>query len=230
MGIPAREIPPDSQFNNWRVLYELPRGTNRHRWFRCECDCGFVGNVRLDYFGKSNFCRECQHKHDNLYKQVPGCKRDVKDSHAWECWINIHLRAKDRGIPVCRQWKEFQPFLTFYLKTTGLSLADVLRGRTGWSFYHAERIDKEIGWQPDNTTFIRFVTERARHKPTYDYWWKLKTKEVLSEELLSYKEFVKTFGTKTGEMYLARLDITRPHSKENSYWKQHARRFSKCRK
>ena len=229
---PKREVPPNSQFRHWRVIYELdsPIG-NRNRYFLCECDCGAERTVRFDALtnGKSANCIECSKKHDHLYKQVPGCKRNIQDSHAWECWCNMLSKDQERGIPVCNEWKDFEPFLTFYLQTTGLSLADVLRGRTGWSFYHAERIDKEIGWQPSNTTFIRFVTERARHKPTYQYWWILKTKELLSEELLSYKEFVKTFGTKTGQMYLARLDITQLHSKENSYWKEHARRFSKRR-
>jgi hypothetical protein len=177
--------------------------------------------------GKSIGCVECSKKYDHLYKQVPGCNRAIHDSHAWECWVNILQHSKDRDVPVCHEWKEFEPFLTFYLQATGLSLEDVLRGRTGWSFYHAERIDKDIGWQPDNTTFERFVTERARHKPTYQYWWILKTRELLSEELLSYTEFVNTFGAKSGDIYLARHDITKPHSKENSYWNKHARRFSR---
>lgn len=218
MPIPRREIPPNSQFNNYRVLYELPRRKNRQRWFRCECDCGAIQDVRIDYFGKANRCIECSKKYDHLYKQVPGCKRDIADSHAWECWQNMHNLWRDRGIPVCDAWKDFEPFLKFYLQATGLSLSDVLRGRVERSYYHAERIDKGIGWQPDNTVFVKFVTERAWHKPTHRYWWELRTKELLTEDLLVYKNFVNIFGAKDASMILARIDILQPHSKDNSYW------------
>ncbi|MDA7436664.1 hypothetical protein N8654_03150 [Synechococcus sp. AH-601-B19] len=132
--------------------------------------------------------------------------------------MNMNNLAKPRGIPVCKQWREFEPFLHFYLHATGLSLEDVLRGRSERSYYHAERINKEIGWQPDNTVFEKFVTERARHKPTYQYWHKLKSKDLLDDSVLEYKEFINIFGTKSGDMTLARRDILLPHSKTNSYW------------
>jgi len=225
---PKREVPPNSQFRHWRVLYELDGPfENRNRWFECECDCGNIRSVRMDYLtnGKSTNCIECSKKYDHLYKQVPGCKRDIEDSHAWECWMNMNNLAESRGIPVCKEWREFEPFLHFYLHATGLSLGDVLRGRTSWSYYHAERINKEIGWQPDNTVFEKFVTERARHKPTYAYWYKLKAKGLLDESVLDYKTFVNIFGTKSGDMTLARHDILLPHSKTNSYWiKRNVRR------
>jgi hypothetical protein len=178
----------------------------------------------MDWLGRTSSCIECSKKYDHLYKQVPGCKRNIQDSHAWECWNNMCLKERDFGIPVCDEWKEFENFLNFYLDATGLSLSDVLRGRYTRSFFHAERINKEIGWQPDNTAFVRFVTERARHIPTYQYWHELKTKGLLSEELLVYKEFVNTFGLKSGDHRLARHDIDMPHSKQNSYWRlRHAR-------
>ena len=134
--------------------------------------------------------------------------------------MNMHNVWQERGIPVCEAWKDFETFLEFYLASTGLSLADVLRGRVERSFYHAERINKEFGWSPENTTFVRFVTERARHKPTYMYWYRLLVKELLDEELSSYKNFINIFGAKSGDLILKRRDITKPHSKENSYWQQ----------
>ena len=222
-----REIPPNSQFRHWRVLHESPLGDKRHRWFECECDCGHVKPVRMDelMYGKSNGCIQCSKKYDHLYKQVPGCKRDIADSHAWECWQNMHNLFRDRGIPVCDEWKDFEPFLEFYLQATGLSLSDVLRGRYERSFYHAERINKEIGWTPENTSFVKFVTERARHKPTYNYWHQLRLRKILDDSLLDYKEFVNIFGTKLSGFTLARHDILKPHSKLNSYWtKRNVRR------
>ena len=174
----------------------------------------------MDSFGVGHTCIQCSKKYDHLYKQVPGCKRDIQDSHAWECWMNMHNLAKSRGIPVCDAWKDFEPFLRFYLASTGLSLSDVLRGRVERSYYHADRINKEYGWSPENTVFIRFVTERARHKPTYMYYWRLKCRDLLDDSVLVYKDFVNTFGTKSGDMILARHDILKPHSKTNSYWQK----------
>jgi hypothetical protein len=225
-----KEILPDSQFNNYRILYELPARGPRHRrkrWFKCECDCGRKVDVTISVLGKTKTCSSCQSKYSHLYDQVPGCKRSITKSHPYEFWFRIRAKEAEWDVPVCQEWQDFEVFLNFYLQATGLSLEDVLLGRNGPSFFHAQRIDKDIGWQPDNTTFERFVTERARHKPTYQYWWTLKTREILSEELLSYTEFVNIFGTKSRDFYLARHDITKLHSKENSYWNKHARRHSR---
>ena len=221
MAPKPREIPPGSVFNNYTVIREVHvRSTHRHRYFLCRCSCGVEREVRMDHLGVTTNCIECSKKYDHLYKQVPGCSRDIQDSHAWECWNNMRLRSKDRGIPVCSEWEEFEPFLKFYLASTGLSLTDVLRPRFEWSYFHAERINKEIGWCPDNTVFVRFVTERARHIPTYQYWWKLKHQGLLCDDLLSYKTFVNTFGTKVADYLLVRSDIDKPHSIENSYWRK----------
>lgn len=218
MPIPQREIPPGSQFNNYKVLYETDRAKNKMRQFFCLCDCGTERVVRLDRLGKTTSCIECRSKYDYLYKQHPDLPRKIQDSHAWECWMNMLLKAKERGTPVGKEFHDFGDFLKFYLSSTGMTLEDVLKGRTGWSYYHAERINKEIGWTLKNTTFIRFVTERARHKPTYQYWDRLRGQGLLDEDLMNYKNFVNAFGTKSGELTLARRDITHPHSKQNSYW------------
>lgn len=218
---PKREVPPNTQFNNYRVLYELEppaHQKSRARWFQCECDCGNQRPVRMDNLGQVTACVECSKKHDPIYKQIPGCRRNIEDSHAWECWTNMIAFAKSRDIPVCQEWQEFRPFLDFYLSATGLTLTDVLQPRTQRSYYHAERINKESGWDPTNTIFERFVTERARHVPTYQYWNHLRKRNLLEESLLNYKEFVNTFGVKAGHMTLTRKDISEPHSKQNSYW------------
>lgn len=220
-GPPARQIPPNTQFNNYKIIHELTKAEipyGRARWFYCECDCGTRRLVRIDRLGMTNACIECSKKYDHLYKQAPGCPRNIQDSHAWECWRNILQMEVERSIPVCDEWRDFETFLLFYMENTGLLIEDILRGRYERSFFHAERINKEIGWQPDNTTFIHFVTERARDKLTYEYWYKLKTKGLLDAELMSYKNFITIFGLKDGTRILRRRDITLQHSKQNSYW------------
>ena len=53
--------------------------------------------------------------------------------------MNMIRKSKEFDIPVCSEWNEFQDFLPFYLESTGLSLEDVLKPRTQWSYYHAEQ-------------------------------------------------------------------------------------------
>lgn len=220
-GIPKREIPPGSQFNNFKVLFEVERAKNRLRQFQCVCDCGHEVAVRIDRLGKTQACIQCSKKYDCLYKQHPEVPRNIRASHAWEMWNNMLCRERDRGVQVCDEWHDFENFLPWYLEVTGLPLSDVLRGRNGaLSFFRADRIDKERPWSSENFSVTKFVTERARDKITYEYWYGLKQQGLLSEEVLQYKAFINAFGLKISGWLLTRRDLTLPHSTTNSFWKK----------
>ena len=223
MPTERRNYPPGSQLNNFTLLEEVfPEDTKyRRRFFLVRCQCGFEGVRRLDTIQKSQSCIECSKKYDYLYKQYPEIPRNIQASHAWEMWNNLLSRERDRGVLVCHEWHDFANFLPWYLEVTGLQLSDVLRGRNGaLSFFRADRIDKEQPWSPENFSVTKFVTERANHKTTYAYWYKLKGQGILAEDLMSYKAFVAAFGTKLPYWFLTRRDITKPHSTSNSFWKQ----------
>ncbi len=221
-GPPRREIPPGTRYNNFTVLSEGPTvAKGRKRFFHCRCDCGFESLVRLDRLGLTKSCIRCSKKYDYLYKQHPDLPRDIRKSHAWEMWNNMICRERDRGVMVCDAWHDFANYLPWYLEVTGLPLSDVLRGRNGvLSFFRADRINKEAEWSPENFSVTKFVTERARDKPTYRYWNELRQQELLPEELLSYKAFVNSFGIKLPYWFLVRRDLTKPHSTTNSFWKK----------
>jgi hypothetical protein len=217
-----REIPAGSRFNNYTVIEEVHKpNKRRHRFFRCLCDCGIERVVRLDRLGLVRSCIQCSKKYDYLYKQHPDLPRDIQSSHAWEMWNNLLTHERGRGTAVCDEWHDFANYLPWYLEVTGLPLSDVLRGRNGFlSFFRAERILKENAWSPENFSVQKFVSERARDIPTFRYWRDLFHQELLTDELLSYKSFVTTFGVKLPYWFLVRRDITLPHSKHNSFWKK----------
>ena len=221
-GPRRQEIPPGTRFNNYTVLSEGPtQAKGRKRFFHCRCDCGFETLVRLDQLGLSESCIRCSKKYDHIYKQAPNAPRDIKATHAWEMWNNMLCRERDRGVLVCDEWHDFANFLPWYLEVSGLPLSDVLRGRNGvLSFFRADRINKEREWSPENFSVTKFVTERARDKPTYRYWNELRQQELLTDDHLSYKAFVNAFGIKLPYWFLVRRDLTKPHSTTNSFWKK----------
>lgn len=217
-----REVPPNSQFNNYRVIHEV-ESHNHKRFFLCECDCGNQTVVCLDKLGKTKNCKQCYGKFSHLFRQVGlDTTFALEHTHVWQLWHSMMTKIKSRGHLVCAEWYEFENYLRFYVHKTGLQLSDVLSKKVNPSFFHAERIDKEQPWSPENATFIKFVTERARDDATFDYWHELKTKGLLADELLSYKEFVRVFGLKRAGWRLARRDTGEPHTSNNSYWKANA--------
>ena len=215
----VRDIQPGHVFNNYTVLGPAPKTPGRReRRFKCLCSCGNTTVVYLDLLGKTETCSKCKYGYDHLYRKYPELTRKMSRHHSYELWSNMLCWEKRYGVPVCDEWRDFKVFLEFYLERTGMQLYDVLKGRVGLSYYRAWRVDKGVGWQPDNVIFERFVTERARHKPTWAYWHTLKKRDLLDESVLVYKDFVNAFGTKDGTLTLARKDILKKHSKDNSHW------------
>jgi hypothetical protein len=217
-------IEPGTRFNNWTVIKEVPKpehlskNTRRNRYFLVQCDCGFTAVRRLDTIKQVVSCIECSKKYDYIYKQFPDYPREVQKSTPWIAWCNFMQRQKDRGIPVCAEWRDFGLFLPDYLEMSGTSLEDHLGPRMQWTYFHLERKNKELPWTKDNTFVTRFVTERARDKETYRYWNELLQKELLSDEIKSYKDFVNAFGVKQSGYRLRRKDKTILHSIDNSEW------------
>jgi hypothetical protein len=184
----------------------------------------------LSNLGKYRNCKKCYGKYSELFKQFPELDPgSIEQTHVWQLWHGMKTKVGSRGIDVCEQWEEFYPYLEHYTASTGLTLREALSPKIEYSFFHAKRLDETKPWSPENTVFYKFVTERARDVLTYKYWYELKEKELLAPELLSYKEFLNTFGVKRGGRQLARRDITKPHSNHNSYWKTNARRTSNSR-
>ena len=222
MAPQRREYPRGSRFNNYTVIEEVYKpNKRRHRYFRCSCDCGNERIVRVDHLGLTLSCIQCSKKYNYLYKQHPDVPRNIQASHAWEMWNNMLSVERERGVLVCNEWHDFANFLPWYLEVTGLPLSDVLRGRNGvLSFFRADRINKEREWSPENFSVTKFITERARDKPTYRYWNELRQQELLTDDHLSYKAFVNAFGIKLPYWFLVRRDLTKPHSTTNSFWKK----------
>jgi hypothetical protein len=87
-----------------------------------------------------------------------------------------------------------------------------------WTYFHISRRNKNRLWSKANCYVTRFVTERAWHRDTYSYWKELLDKELLSDEVLAYKDFTNAFGIKQSGYRLRRKDKTLLHSIDNSEW------------
>jgi hypothetical protein len=127
-------------------------------------------------------------------------------------------RGEDRGKCVAPEWHDFHTFLADYLEMSGTCLEDHLPERVQWTYFHISRRNKNRLWSKTNCYVTRFVTERAWHRDTYSYWKELLDKELLSDEVLDYKDFTNAFGIKQSGYRLRRKDKTLLHSIDNSEW------------
>jgi hypothetical protein len=172
----------------------------------------------MDTIKKVVSCIQCSKKYDYIYKQFPELPRTLDRSTPFIAWKNFMQRQQDRDIPVCKEWHDFARFLPDYLEMSGTRLEDHLGPRMQWTYFHLERKNKELPWDKENTYVTRFVTERARHKPTYEYWWELTVQELLADEIKTYRDFLNAFGVKQSGYRLRRKDKTLLHSIDNSEW------------
>lgn len=152
-------------------------------------------------------CVQCRTSTRQLWKSTPGL-----------AWNNMMGHGDDRGKSVASEWHNFHAFLADYLEMSGTSLEDHLSKRVQWTYFHISRKNKNLPWSKANCYVTKFVTERAWHRGTYSYWKELLNKELLSDEVLDYKDFTNAFGLKQSGYRLRRKDKTILHSIDNSEW------------
>lgn len=92
-------------------------------WWRCQCVCGAIGNVRGDHLrcGDSMHCTSCRNgtAPEGLRHSRGGCKLHRREWMSWKamwqrCTSPKHTRYQDyggRGIKVCDRWRSFENFL-----------------------------------------------------------------------------------------------------------------------
>ena len=209
--------PAGSKIND-RVVLEEIQSPRQGRYFLARCVCGSVKETRLDALLNYKACSTNCHKVSQLGLDVSSVPfRSLARTQPWVHWTNI---LREVCGEVCDDWKDFMVFLKWYLEATGKTAEQVVTPKVTPNVITLVRINKDLPWSPDNTQVRHFFTERARHLPSYKYWNELKKQEILSEEVLSYKDFVAAFGIKQPHCFLTRRDLTKPHSKTNSFWKE----------
>lgn len=142
----------------WTVLGLSEKlSSNRQAFWKCQCDCGQIGEVRRDQLisGRSQSC---------------GCQRDEKFTRfihgyarhpVYAAWRKMFPRCCDkehkqfrhyggRGIKICERWKSFDLFLADMLPSwkEGLSI---------------DRINNDGDYEPSN---CRWATTKEQTRNT----------------------------------------------------------------
>ena len=161
--------------------YVYPSGRHRAQWL-CKCDCGNETIVKANDLkgGHTNSCG-CLNKEKTKERST---KHRMSHSRIYNAWSHMKQRCLDknsndyndyggRGIKVCNEWLEFEPF---YKWATENSYNDSLS---------IDRIDVDGNYEPSNCRWVDMKTQqnnrRNNHYITYD--GKTQTMKQWSEEL-----------------------------------------------
>jgi hypothetical protein len=217
---------PGDVFGTWTVLHDLPTDKQGRVMFYCRCKCGNEAAVREDNLRRyPESCQQCKSTFHSIYAKTASPHKALQHSYVYQAWID--MRTKN-GATHILAWDEFEPFLAWFLEASQTQLEDHLKGRVSWSYYHIQRLNTALPWGPENAVVVKFVTERAFDERTYKYWYKLKTRNLLTDELAeSYILFLNTFGNRERGYVLRRKSIRQPHSRDNSSWVNRSKEYIK---
>lgn len=135
------------------VLSHFKKGKNNANYFRCQCDCGRIAEIRVNHFIHDNqtTCGRFHKKYENskigyaLYSAWNSlCRRCFNPKH------HKYYRYGARGITVCDQWKnDYNSFYNWSIQNgyqLGLSL---------------DRINNDGNYEPSN---CRWTTRKKQQR------------------------------------------------------------------
>lgn len=157
----ALEIKCGERFGRLTIVREVKAlilDDRRRRAFEVKCDCGNVFIRALNLLrsrGSIQSCRECSQR---LNSRTHGQSK----TPTYRIWSDMRKRCENpacksypnyggRGIKVCERWQKFENFL-----------ADM--GERPSSMHEIDRIDNDLGYQPDNVQWIDDGRAQTRNR------------------------------------------------------------------
>lgn len=157
------------RFGRLVAIKKVGKSNSHGVLWECKCDCGKVCNVRANYLreGSTTSCG-CYHSEIKREHMRKVSEKNVKHGMArrghttslftrWECMRSrcyypkniMYHRYGGRGIKVCDEWQEFEPFMEW-------ALANGYRDDLA-----LDRIDGDGDYCPEN---CRWVTQKENNR------------------------------------------------------------------
>ena len=137
-------------FNRWTVIQYSHKNKFNNRFWKCICICGQVRVVNESLFksGRSKSCG-CLQKEVVKNNRIHG----LAGTKIYFVWAGMKQRCTNpkqvayknyggRGIKVCDEWQEFEPFYKW------AAINGYEKGR------QLDRINNDLGYSPENCRFI----------------------------------------------------------------------------
>ena len=108
------QVKQGDRYGRLSIVQEVERRNGR-RYFLCHCDCGNERIIPLGTMrqGKATSCgcyaQEAKSTHNETKTRLYGIWKTMKQ----RCYYEKHINFKDyggRGISVCNEWLDYEPF------------------------------------------------------------------------------------------------------------------------
>lgn len=142
------------------------------KYYECLCDCGNTRLVNSDHLGTDTNSCGCLRREITSARQL---KHGGRKTRLYTLWVNIKQRCSannkaerhiyyDRGISVCDEWQEFEPFMKW-------AIANGYKEDTKRGEITIDRIDNEKGYSPENCRFVSLTENQRNRRDTKRYWF-----------------------------------------------------------